>query len=77
MNVTRSDVTANGKKFLMNTLAPEAFAAITVVLNWKAGLKKERARLAFKPDQPCLCWFKILEVVGHACPRFGWRDHGV
>jgi hypothetical protein len=42
--VTRYDVTADGKKFLINTLAPEtagaASAPITVVMNWEALLKK-------------------------------------
>ena len=44
MFVTRYDVTADGKKFLINTLRPEATGAastpITVMLNWQAGLKK-------------------------------------
>jgi serine/threonine protein kinase/Tol biopolymer transport system component len=44
MFVTRYDVTADGKKFLINTLRPEATGAastpITVVLDWQAGLKK-------------------------------------
>jgi hypothetical protein len=43
-NVTRYDVTADGKKFLINSLPAETTAApsppITVVLNWEAGLKK-------------------------------------
>jgi Tol biopolymer transport system component len=43
-NVTRYDVTADGKKFLINSLPTETTAApsppITVVLNWQAGLKK-------------------------------------
>ena len=43
-NVTRYDVTADGKKFLINSLPTETAAApsspITVVLNWQAGLKK-------------------------------------
>jgi hypothetical protein len=38
------DVTADGQKFLINSLESEgestASAAITVVLNWQAGLKK-------------------------------------
>jgi Tol biopolymer transport system component len=42
--VTRYDVTANGQKFLINTLPATATSApsspITVVLNWTAGLKK-------------------------------------
>jgi Tol biopolymer transport system component len=42
--VTRYDVTADGKKFLINTLTAEpgltASAPITVVLNWTAGVKK-------------------------------------
>jgi eukaryotic-like serine/threonine-protein kinase len=43
-NVTRYDVTADGKKFLINTLEADANSAaaspITVVLNWQAGVKK-------------------------------------
>ncbi|SPE38254.1 Serine/threonine protein kinase [Candidatus Sulfopaludibacter sp. SbA6] len=43
-NVTRYDVTADGNKFLINSLPTETTAAppspITVVLNWEAGLKK-------------------------------------
>jgi len=43
-NVTRYDVTADGKKFLINSVLPEASAPalspITVVLNWTALLKK-------------------------------------
>jgi Tol biopolymer transport system component/predicted Ser/Thr protein kinase len=43
-NVTRYDVTADGKKFLINSLPREGTAAppspITVVLNWQTGLKK-------------------------------------
>jgi Tol biopolymer transport system component len=42
--VSRYDVSADGKKFLINTLAAEpiltASTSITVVLNWDAGLKK-------------------------------------
>ncbi|HMD17425.1 MAG TPA: hypothetical protein VKH18_12225 [Terriglobales bacterium] len=35
------DVTADGEKFLINTLGAEAAASpITVALNWQAGLKK-------------------------------------
>ena len=42
--ITRYDVTADGRKFLVNTTpkdtkAPPS-APITVVLNWNAGLKK-------------------------------------
>jgi Tol biopolymer transport system component len=44
VNVTRYDVTADGKKFLINALPTETTLArstpITVVLNWQAGLKK-------------------------------------
>jgi hypothetical protein len=43
-NLTRYDVTADGKRFLINTLPPEtstaASAPITLVLNWEALLKK-------------------------------------
>jgi eukaryotic-like serine/threonine-protein kinase len=43
-NVTRYDVTADGQKFLINSVAGESREAppapITVVLNWQAGLKK-------------------------------------
>ena len=43
-NVTRYDVTADGKKFLINSVPAEAGARapspITVVLNWTALLKK-------------------------------------
>ena len=43
-NVTRYDVTADGKKFLINTVASEdgasAVTPITVVLNWEALLKR-------------------------------------
>jgi WD40 repeat protein len=43
-NVTRYDVTADGKKFLINSLPTETTSAppsaITVVLNWQAGLMK-------------------------------------
>jgi Tol biopolymer transport system component/predicted Ser/Thr protein kinase len=42
--VDRYDVTADGKRFLINTLPaetdPTASAPITVVMNWEAGLKK-------------------------------------
>jgi len=42
--VTRYDVTADGQKFLINSLPTETASApqspITVVLNWQAGLKK-------------------------------------
>jgi hypothetical protein len=42
--ITRYDVTADGKKFLINSIPTETAAApsspITVVLNWQAGLKK-------------------------------------
>jgi Tol biopolymer transport system component len=39
--VNRYDVTADGKKFLINVLlAEETIRPITVVLNWEAGLKK-------------------------------------
>ena len=42
--VSRYDVTADGKKFLINALpaetAPTAAAPVTVVLNWEAGLKR-------------------------------------
>ena len=46
-NVTRYDVTADGKKFLVNSMLPAAAAAlapspITVVLNWTALLKNSR-----------------------------------
>jgi len=44
LNTTRYDVTADGQKFLINSLATETNSApsspITVVLNWEAGLKK-------------------------------------
>jgi hypothetical protein len=40
----RYDVTADGQRFLINTVAaaatPESSSPITVVLNWQAGLKK-------------------------------------
>jgi Tol biopolymer transport system component len=43
-NVTRYDVTPDGKKFLINSLTPETTAVsstpMTVVLNWEEGLKK-------------------------------------
>ncbi len=43
-NTTRYDVTADGKKFLINSVpaetTPGASSPITVVLNWQAGLKK-------------------------------------
>jgi serine/threonine protein kinase/dipeptidyl aminopeptidase/acylaminoacyl peptidase len=43
-NDTRYDVTADGKKFLINSLPTETTSAppspLTVVLNWQAGLKK-------------------------------------
>jgi Tol biopolymer transport system component len=43
-NTTRYDVTADGKKFLIDSLPTETTSAqsspITVVLNWQAGLKK-------------------------------------
>jgi len=43
INVTRYDVTGDGKKFLINTLgaesAPTASSPITVVMNWMAELK--------------------------------------
>ena len=44
-NVTRYDVTADGKKFLVNSMLPAAALApspITVVLNWTALLKNSR-----------------------------------
>jgi serine/threonine protein kinase len=34
------DVSADGQRFLINTIAPEENSAITVVQNWTAGLKK-------------------------------------
>jgi Tol biopolymer transport system component/predicted Ser/Thr protein kinase len=34
------DVTADGQRFLINTLVPEEQSAISVVQNWTAGLKK-------------------------------------
>ena len=44
VNVTRYDVTADGKKFLINSLPKVTASAhespITVVLNWQAVLKK-------------------------------------
>jgi dipeptidyl aminopeptidase/acylaminoacyl peptidase len=43
VNVTRYDVTADGQKFLINTLpadAPVRTSPITVVLNWQMGLGK-------------------------------------
>ena len=45
LNVTRYDVTADGKKFLINSLPTETTSAapsppIIVVLNWAAGLKR-------------------------------------
>ena len=44
LDTTRYDVTADGQKFLINSLATETNSAqsspITVVLNWQAGLKK-------------------------------------
>jgi hypothetical protein len=43
MNVTRYDVTPDGRKFLINTLPADAAASalpITVVLNWQLSLKK-------------------------------------
>ena len=43
-NITRYDVTADGKKFLINAApneaTPDPSKAITVVLNWTAGLRK-------------------------------------
>ena len=39
-HVIRYDVTADGKKFLINSAAAEGPSPITVVLNWKALLKK-------------------------------------
>lgn len=43
-NTTRYDVTADGKKFLINSVpaetTPGTSPPITVVLNWQAGLKK-------------------------------------
>ena len=44
VNVTRYDVTADGKKFLINAepneVTPAQATPITVVLNWTAGLRK-------------------------------------
>src|SRR5262249_48784166 len=40
------DVSADGQRFLVNTIAPEENSAITVVQNWTAGLKKELALAA-------------------------------
>jgi hypothetical protein len=44
INITRYDVTADGRKFLINSLPTETTSVpsppITVVLNWQAGLKK-------------------------------------
>jgi hypothetical protein len=44
LNTTRYDVTADGQKFLINSVPTETASAppspITVVLNWQAGLKK-------------------------------------
>jgi hypothetical protein len=41
---TRYDVTADGKKFLINAVPSETTSVppspVTVVLNWQAGLKK-------------------------------------
>ena len=43
-NTTRYDVTADGKKFLINSVpaetTPGVLSPITVVLNWEAGLRK-------------------------------------
>jgi hypothetical protein len=43
-NVTRYDVTAGGKRFLINSVTADAAtsapALITIVLNWTALLKK-------------------------------------
>jgi hypothetical protein len=44
VTVTRYDVTPDGQRFLINTVAgaatPASSSPITVVLNWAAGLKK-------------------------------------
>jgi len=45
-NVTRYDVTADGQKFLINSVPQETTPAgrptpLTVVLNWTAGLKPQ------------------------------------
>ena len=40
-NTTRYDVSPDGKKFLINTVGDAGNSlAITVVLNWRAALKK-------------------------------------
>jgi hypothetical protein len=49
------DVTADGEKFLINTLGAEAAASpITVALNWQAGLKNIFLTLLKTPTIACI-----------------------